>query len=491
MTNIVGRLESFTDSMGRTKWLKHRFHRESRLRYRVTDFGELEQDNFKLLKRFIKHHEQVQKPRLQELHDYGHGLNHGISESDYRRNEKDMSDARAIHDFGGMISVFKQGYLAGVPVRVDYSGDGDFSDIEVDNDFHSLNRDLVLDISQMGRAYDVVYRGQDDQTKVRKLDPMETFVIYDTSLSNHSVCAVRYYPQSQFSTSKKRLVELYTETNVRRFELSGNVLTEIGEADVNPFGKVQVTEYLNDEMGMGDYETILNLIDLYDASQSDTANYMNDLSDAILAVFGNLDFPEDMTVEQQQEMMRSMRQVRLMLFKPPRDNDGKEAGTVDAKYLTKNYDVSGVEAFKSRIEADIHKFTNMPNMTDSNFAGTQSGEAMKYKLFGLDQERVTTQALFEKSLRRRYELIATIGEVVHENGKFDDSKLKITFTPNLPKSLTEIIANFKALGGMVSNETAMELTNIVDDVEAEIEKLEGARPDSYDGLGGDVNVQTE
>lgn len=33
-------------------------------------------------------------------------------------------------------------------------------------------------------------------------------------------------------------------------------------------------------------------------------------------------------------------------------------------------------------------------MTDDNFAGVQSGEAMKWKVFGLDQERVDMQALF-------------------------------------------------------------------------------------------------
>ncbi len=40
---------------------------------------------------------------------------------------------------------------------------------------------------------------------------------------------------------------------------------------------------------MGDYESEISLIDAYDAGQSDTANYMSDLNDAMLLIKGDLD----------------------------------------------------------------------------------------------------------------------------------------------------------------------------------------------------------
>ncbi|HHD3482188.1 TPA: phage portal protein, partial [Streptococcus pyogenes] len=234
------------------------------------------------------------------------------------------------------------------------------------------------------------------------------------------------------------------------------------------FGSVPITEYLNTDDGMGDYETELSLIDLYDAAQSDTANYMQDLSDAILAIFGRVSFPHDVqTAEQRIEFVKVMRKARLLNLEPPVDQDGRE-GSVDAKYLYKQYDVQGTEAYKNRIVSDIHKFTNTPDMTDSKFAGQQSGEALKWKVFGLDQERVDMQALFEQSLKRRYKLIARVSQLLKEIDDFDISKLKITFTPNLPKSLQEKIEAFKALGGELSQETAMAITDIVEDAKKEI-----------------------
>ena len=41
-------------------------------------------------------------------------------------------------------------------------------------------------------------------------------------------------------------------------------------------------------------------------------------------------------------------------------------------------------------------FTNTPDMSDEQFAGQTSGEAMKYKLFGLEQRTAIKEGLFEK-----------------------------------------------------------------------------------------------
>lgn len=481
-------LENFKDTYGRTKTLNHRFHRESRIRYRSGSWDELAADDYDLLKKFIEHHRTYQRPRLVELKDYASGMNHKVSEGDRRRQETDMADARAIHDFGGMVTVFKKGYLTGLPIRVNYSQEGghDIQErlrwIGKENDFDELNRSLVADMSRMGRAYDIVFRRSDDKTVVRKLNPFETFVIFDQTSSTRSICAVRYFDVSLFD-KKKEVVEVYTDQAVYRFEFDGVGLRPLGDAEPHAFGKVPVTEYLNDEDGFGDYETVLNLIDLYDAAQSDTANYMSDLSDAILAIFGNVAYPDGMTQEQQLAHSKAMRKARLMLLRPPLDTDGRDAGQVDAKYLTKSYDATGTEAYKTRIDNDIHKFAYIPNLTDSSFSGTQSGEAMKYKLFGLEQKRIDSTDKFIKSLKRRYELIAAVEGKAGTMGRFDATHLDIVITPNLPKALSDIINNFRALGGIISNETALAITGIVENPQAELAKLDGeipSLPSGYD-----------
>lgn len=469
--------ETFVDSTGKSKTLTFRFHRESRMRYRINNVEELFENEHKVLREFLEHHKSTQRPRIQELYDYAEGNNHTIS-IQQRRSEQDMADTRIIHNFGKSISVFKQGYLVGKPIQVEYE-DGEensaidevLKEIAKVNSFHDLNRTLVLDLSKVGRAYDLVYRSMEDVTKVKRLDPLNTFVIYDNTLEDKMLAGVRYYSVG-LSDNKKHFIDVYIKNVIYKCQMIEGVITELA-IEPHMFNDVPITEYLNTAEGMGDYESELSLIDSYDAVQSDTANYMTDTSDAILAIFGQVALPDDVLGDnkKQIEYMRKMRRARLLQLKPPVDINGTE-GKVDAKYLYKQYDVNGVESYKKRIVNDIHKYTNTPDMTDQNFSGVQSGEAMKYKLFGLEQARVDTQSLFEKSLKRRYQLIANIGDYVKELTDFDISKLKITFNPNLPKALEETINAFKSLGGMVTNETAMRLTGIVDDPKKEQELLD-------------------
>lgn len=470
--------ETFRDSNGDSKVLSFRFHRESRARYRVGSIEELIGDNFKLLAQFVAHFKDRQRPRIQELMDYAEGNNHTIRQAE-RRKDKDMSDNRAAHNFGKAISSFKQGYLVGEPIQVAYDDGSDSSDLDTKllefgyaNAFNDLNRSLVLDMSRVGRAFEIVYRGADDVTKVRRLDPREVFVIYSNDLDERVVAGVRVYSQGTFSRDKE-VVELYTDDRkvVLDFAKSEPLVAE----ETHVFGQVPIVEYLNTSEGLGDYESELDLIDLYDASQSDTANYMQDLADSILVIIGRVGFPKSVdTAHKQIEYLRKMKKARLLNIEPPVDANGNE-GSVSANYLNKQYDVNGTEAYKKRIVNDIHKFTNTPDMTDEKFSGVQSGEAMKWKVFGLEQERVDMQALFEKSLRRRYQLLFAVEAVLGTAIKFDSAKLRFKFTPNLPKSLEEKISAFTGLNGEVSNETAMRISGIVEDPKSELDKLDSEK----------------
>lgn len=133
--------------------------------------------------------------------------------------------------------------------------------------------------------------------------------------------------------------------------------------------------------------------------------------------------------------------------------------------------MTGVEAYKTRLNKDIHVFTNTPDMSDTNFSGNTSGEALKYKLFGLDQDRIDTQSQFTKGLKRRYRLAARIGSLVNEFKDFDESLLNIIFTPNLPRSLAEQVEVLAGLGGQVSQETALSLSGLVESPVEELDRM--------------------
>lgn len=117
-------------------------------------------------------------------------------------------------------------------------------------------------------------------------------------------------------------------------------------------------------------------------------------------------------------------------------------------------------------------FTNTPDMTDENFGGNQSGEAMKYKLFGLEQRTAIKEGLFRKGLRRRYKLIGQIMSINRELDKDAIQDLTFTFTRNIPKSVKDEMDMYLQAGGQISQQSLMSLVSFIDNPQQEMERIE-------------------
>lgn len=502
-------VEKFMTSFKETRQLNTRFHKEARQRYYVSDVEELLAEPYELLDKFVRHHQDRQVPRIQELMDYAHGVNHTISEGKRRRKESSMADNRAVHNFGKAIVKFRVGYLVGNDIDVEYvdndtgsQKDTFLKELGKEQDFYNLNRQLMTHMAMVGRAYELSYFNHDEQLKTKRLSPEQTFVIYRNDLDEQPLAGIYYY-QKQSLSDKELVIMVYTDNQVWEFirDESG---FHLKSNQLHGFDEVPIIEHMNDEEGMGVYESELSLIDLYDAAQSDTANHMTDLTDAILFIFGRVGFPENLTADQRVEYLEMMREARLMQLEPPVNEAGEESGEVDAKYLYKQYDVEGTEAYKNRLEKNIHEFTSTPDLNDLHFSGNQSGEAMKYKLFGLEQERASTEALFKAGLLKRYRLIVGLSSKVSDQAgmlvDFDVNNIRITFTPNLPQSNKEIVEMVQMIHGISSDETLLSILKQVTDVEAadELERIKREamylpepRLDVMQEVGGDDGQSNE
>src|SRR5690625_5005464 len=439
-----------------------RFSEESNIHYRISSLDALTNE---VLADFIQQHQDNQRPRLKVLQDYYKGNNTHVLR-DERRKEKHLADNRATNGFAEYVSGFIQGYLVGIPIKTNYPDETieeQIREINRMNDADEHNSELVLDQSIYGRAYELLYRNSNDETRFTASSVLETFVIYDDTVEMRSIAAVRYIFNN---FTEKTTVHLDTVGEVVTYSLDDE--NELNAIDLinDMFGDVTILEYANNKFRLGDFERVLSLIDLYAEAQSDTANYMTDFNDAYLKILGNL----KLDVEDAEKM----KEKRIIFLETELDGDGK-ATNADADYIYKKYDVEGTEKYKDRVKNDIHMFTHTPNMDDESFAGTQSGEALKYKLFGLEQKRATKERLFKKSLRDRYRLINNILNIASEGG-FDVNEIGITFTPNLPKSLKEEIEAFTKLGGDLSDETKLSLLSIVENPQEELERMNEESP---------------
>ena len=440
--------------------VKSKFKREANDDFLVSNIDELLTED--KLRALIKDHKILQYPRLKTLEDYYLNRNTDILLGK-RRLDDEKADHRIVHNYAKYVSRFIVGYLTGNPITITHD-DEKTNDkiIELNdlNDADATNSDLALNLSIYGRAYEIIYRDSEDNDVFKLLDPKSTFVVYDESLDKNALAGIRYYTKDDVDKIPTDFVEVYTATDIHYIKIKSGQF-ETFETVNHFYNDVPIIEYANDQFKQGDFENILSLIDAYDASESDTANYMTDLNDAMLAIIGD----SDLTGEDAQKF-KDANMVHIVPSLNPNGGEGK----ADIKYIYKQYDVSGTEAYKSRLERDIHKFTNTPNLNDENFSGVQSGEAMKYKLFGLEQMRAIKERLFKKGLMKRYKLL--FNNINIENlTQHSYKEITIKFTPNLPKSMMESIDAFNALNGGVSEATRMSLLDFIDDPNEELEKI--------------------
>ena len=415
------------------------------------------------LAKFIRRHKEEQRPRLEELRDYYKAQNKTINARAARK--PNLSDKRFSHAYARYVSTFIQGYLVGNPIKVQHDDRRIHDAVQELNkaiDADRLNADLALDLSIYGRAYDMVHRNRSDQDRVYRLSPMGVFVIYDDTVEEIPLAGVRYREDPEDGTIT---AELYTADKIRRFYQQGETLVEDeAQATDHYFGEMPITEYTNNRFRQGDFEPVLDIIDAYDEAQSDTGNYMTDLNDAMLVISGD--------IEVDIEGAERMRNSNLLLLIPRKDIDGKPGTPPTAGYIYKQYDVSGVESYKKRLQNDIHRFTNTPDMTDEKFSGSASGESMKYKLFGLDQVRADKETRLIAGLTRRYRLLFNLKSTAQELVGADADTLEFIFTPNIPRAFYEELKAFTEAGGQLSQETLLTLTALVDNARDELDKIE-------------------
>lgn len=410
---------------------------------------------------FVRHFMNVQRPRLQKLDAYYRGWDEGVLAVGNRRVQDGYADYRLTHPFAQEIADFQTSFSVGNPISVEAESEHKTLDTVNDyNDVDTLNNDLFLDMTKYGRAIELIYRDEQDgdNERIVRLNPLETFVIYSNDVEPVPVMAVRVTERMVIDQTtsvtgiivenpiKKHVIEYWTnDTHAVSVEMM--LVDSLKLSVTEPLVTMPVVEYWNNTLRTGDYENVIPLIDAYDAAQSDTANYMTDMNDAILTIKGDIDSlfdgadlmvdPTDKDAaiklaKAKQEMLNEMKNARMLLLKSGISATGTQTN-VDANYIYKQYDVSGVEAYKTRLYKNIHAFSRTPDVSDDNFASNASGVAMKYKQLGVIQLAATKRRQFEKGLYRRYKIIQTLENAVSGKWDLDYNDIRFTFHDNLPQ----------------------------------------------------------
>lgn len=430
-----------------------------------------------IVKKIIDSHKQYDLPRLQKLEDYYLGKTEIL--------KRVMADPlkpnnKIANSYASYITDTLTGYFMGEAVT--YSSLDEFALDELKmifeyNDEADENVELARACSIYGIAFEMLYVDEDGVVRFKQLDTKECIPVYDDTIENELLYLIRYYTNKDIVTDKvTTIIEIISATSIDRYTASETCSDMVlVDSIAHYFTLVPVAIFTNNKNLTGDFEGVISLIDAYDKLESDSLNDFEYFCDAYLALTGFTADAED---------VKAMKENRVLLL----DKD------TDAKWLIKDEQDSTVENMKVRIDKDIHKFSKTPNLSDENFASNASGVAIKFKMVGTENLVATKERKFKKGLQRRIELISFINGVL--SAGFDWRSIDITFTRNLPTNDTEIANIVNTLSSIVSKETLLAQIPFIDDVQAELDRVEKEKEANpfYDirlGLNGEDEGEEE
>lgn len=414
--------------------------------------------NPKYIKRAIELHLQ-NRSRLSKLYNYYIGKQDILN-----REQKDpyLPNNRAVYNNAKNITDTSVGYVFGQPIQYNNLPDEVMDLFTVINE-DTHNVEMGINMSIYGKAIELLYCDTEvyGENKVVPnlvaLDPLNSFVVYDTSLSPKPVMGIVYGENRDLDdTLVDYSITVYTEDinyQYRVKTLDSVNYRRVG-AEVNQFDGIPMIEVYNNKYETGDFECVLGLLDAYNLLMNDRVNDKESFVNSLLVLTGmNIGDTES----EASATGRWINENGMVIC----ENDN-----ADAKYISRTLTESDVEVLRKAIVEDIHMISMIPNMTDENFASGQSGEAMQYKLLGFENLAKKKEQQFKELLRKRLKVMNGLPII-----NIDLPIVDIKMNRALPVSLDDRLKELQGTDGYLSLETRLRNYDPDLDIDEEMKRI--------------------
>lgn len=384
------------------------------------------------------------KERFNMLENYYLGK-HGILD---RTKDDRLSNNKVVVNHAKYITDTNVGYLLGNPVDYQASEGLDIEpllDAYKKQTINDLDSEIAKDVSIFGLQYEYVYANENAEPKSCETDNKNTIIVYDDTVEHNKLFGLIYRPIYKGATFKYWEI-IYVDKKIKRvYKSYTKSLQQVGKDEPHAFGDVPIICYKNNPEFMGDFETVISLIDAYNMLQSDRINDKEQLVDAILCLYGASLDPE------QADQLRESRMISDL----PTDSK--------LEYLVKTLQEGDVDILRQTIETDIHKISMTPNMSDQNFVGNSSGVAIRYKLLAFEQNIKNKERYMEKGLMERFKLYNHFLFTQSKMAEIPIEEVDAVFKRNLPSNDFEVSQMINNLADLIDAETLISQLSFIKD----------------------------
>ena len=416
---------------------------------------------------------------------------------DYKTNQKceDFAKAnhRLPHGYHKEIVDQASNYLVGKKFDVKYDDENVSTEQEAVieeimfkfNEVHITAAEYLTEMQMKHFAYLYIFIDEEGMYRVKKMDTEELFMIYDTSIDQKKVAAVRRYIKLEWNeqkedfdeviyvdvysnkevttfsfistastpgrTSAKKLTKVESKPLVSRtiqYENGSTESTDIGEWHAVPFVEVELDEY-----GKVQLDYYKEFIDMIDITLSDLANNIDDIQEVVW-VLENY---------QGQDLSKFM--TDLKDFKSIKVGAG---GSVDA--LKNEIPTEAREKLYGALQKAIYKFGQAVDLDVAQISNVAQ-ETLTIMFSRLDLKCDGYEIKMTRALREVFAFLADY--IQYDTGtEIDLSNLEITFKRDMVVNESARIENLVKSVGMISDETIVENHPYVKDALLEMELME-------------------
>lgn len=416
-----------------------------------------------------------------------------LYENKHKIQNKQKTDAnkpnnKLSNDFFGQIIDNTVGYFLGNPIVLNYTEPKkekslvevdpvdvgvDLTELEdtvvqeeldkilLDNDKDDLFMEWGKEAMIKGLSHLLIYQNEESKTKFMRLSPEDVILVYKNSSTKELQYAIRLYDiDTEDTDTTTHYAEVYDATGYDTFKSTEGTGIK-GRKDASGYsfverksliyGRIPIVTMYNNEEKMSDLERIESLVNDYDKVLSDISDEFSVFRNAYL-------------------MLKNMVAGKDSVSKLKNEGILEVMENGDVKFVTKQIQTEALENHLNRLEKNIYKFSQVPDLSDENFAGNLSGVAIRFKLFGLETKCIIKERKMEKAIRDLFRVITAPLRVL-TNHEVDVINLKFEWTRNIPNNLTELVDTVTKLDGKVDKETLLALLPFIDNPKEVLEKL--------------------
>lgn len=347
----------------------------------------------------------------------------------------------------------KVGYMYGVPIVYGYDQeDANLKEKLKNFNLRNLTEDLDSELGKLaticGYAARLCYIDLEGNERIKNVKPWETIFFGDDI--SEPVYAMRYVTDKDNNVK----CEFYDEQNVYYFE-GQNYSVKYIDQQPHMFEYVPLFGVKNNDELMGDSEKVYTLIDAYDKILSGAVSEIEAGRLAYLVLKG---------MGADKDTLDQLNKTGVFELIDER---------MDIKYLTKDVNDGMIMNVLAILDANISKFAKTVNFSDEAFGGNSSGVAIRYKLMALENKSIVAERKFKSALMYQFKVLFTAwkhrGFRLNEESYLD---MFFTFTRNIPVNRLEEAQILTMLQGVVSEETRLSQSTLIDDVDFEQERME-------------------